>query len=99
MELDALVALVQREAVQLAHEVVVPEGTADLAIGNGQQADLFLHADHVPDRVVLDGGQFGLVDRLVVVELLARFLDGIGTQQAADVVRTVGRLWRARIRS
>jgi hypothetical protein len=70
----------------------VPEGAADLAVGDGRDADLLLQADDVADRLVLDGLQLGGVDRLVVVVLLARCLDRIRSKQAADMVGTEGRL-------
>ena len=73
------------DPVERVDEVHVPGGAAELAVGDRLQPGLLLHADDVPDRLVL-----GLREALVVEPAggvrLAR-LEQLGRpQQAADVV-------------
>jgi hypothetical protein len=63
----------------------VPGTAAELAVRNSAQADLFLFADRLPNRVVLDRAQGGGVDVAGRV-LLARLVEALRPQQAADVV-------------
>ena len=58
VKLHAGIPLDELEAGQSAHEIVVPEGTAHLAVGDRLQADAFLHGDHVPDGLVFNRLQF-----------------------------------------
>ena len=60
LELDLALAEIGFDAVELAEEIVVPEGAAEFAVGDGLQADVFLLLD--------DGFDLAVFDRL---ELLA----------------------------
>jgi hypothetical protein len=72
-------------AAELVDEVHVPGRTPELPVGGRPQADVALHADDVPDRLVLDSAEFLGGDR-------SRRVIGAGAQQlgraqqAADVV-------------
>ena len=54
LELDLALAEIGLDAVELAEEVVVPEGAAELAVGDGLEPDLLLLADDVRDLAVFD---------------------------------------------
>ena len=45
-------------AVQFLDEIEMPEGAAKFAVGDGIEADLFLHPDDLADFPVLGGVQF-----------------------------------------
>ncbi len=77
----------ERHAVELLHEVEVPEITPQLTVGDRLQADRFLARDHRADRGVLGGAQRGRID-LAAAELLAGAAQGGGAQQAPHVVGT-----------
>ncbi len=89
-ELHALVAFVQVEAGQHPHEIVVPEGPPCLAVGDGLEADVFLHPDDVRNRRVLDLVQVRGSDGLFLEMLLAGPDDGVGAKKAADVIGAKG---------
>src|SRR5690606_18348202 len=77
------------EADQILHEVVMPEGPADFAVGDDVEADRFLHPDDVANGLVLDRLQFFGGDRFFG-EALAGVLDGFGAKERADVIGPVG---------
>ncbi len=70
------VALHELEAVQLLHEIIVPEGAANLAIGHHRQADILLQLDGLADRLVLDLGQLLPADRVLFEMAVPCILDG-----------------------
>ena len=65
----------------------MPGRPAELTVGRGLQAHVFLHPDGLGDRVVLDGPQV-LGGQLPGRELLARAEQALGAQQAPDVIGT-----------
>ena len=71
--------------VQFADEVRMERSAAELAIGDGMQADRFLHRDHIPDAAVLQLVQC-LGRELTVQRLLVSGAQLRRSQQAADVV-------------
>src|SRR6266850_720260 len=79
VELERVLALRGDDAVEAGEEVDVPEGAAELAIGDRLEAGGFLHRDRFADAVVLD-----------LPELRGFFRAGLlqrgRAQQAADVV-------------
>jgi hypothetical protein len=70
----------------------MPPGAAELAVGDGLEADSLLHADDIDDGSVLGGTQLIGGDRVILQASLARRLDGGGTQEAADDIGAEGRL-------
>jgi hypothetical protein len=70
----------------------VPEGAAELAVGDGLQPHVLLHLDDIEDRFVLDRLQFGGGDGVVVIMRVARGLDAVGPQEAADDIGAIGGL-------
>src|SRR5215471_18586411 len=90
LEFDLALAEIGFDAVELAEKVVVPEGAAELAVGDGLQAHLFLLFDDGGDLAVFDRAQLVGAD-LATLALGARVLQGGWTQQAADVI---GAEWR-----
>ena len=54
LELDLALAEIGFDAGQRAEEIVIPEGAAEFAVGDGLQADLFLLLDDRSDFAVLD---------------------------------------------
>ena len=93
-ELDVALLVVKRDldllvrgidAVKLVDEVHVPGGATELAVGRGLQANLFLHADRVADRVVL--GRPQLRGRDPVLREVLACLEKLGrSKQAPHVV-------------
>jgi hypothetical protein len=80
VELDLQVAGCLRHAVELVDEVHVPRRAAKLAVGGAAQPDVLLQLHDLPDRLVLDGAQVGVV-ALAGGEQLG------WAQQAPDVIR------------
>ena len=80
-------------AGQAPQKVHVPEGAAILAIGDGAEAHILLLADQAADLLVLHGGQL-LGGELAGGELLPGGLDGLGAEEAADNIITVGGVLR-----
>ena len=73
------------DILQALQEVEVPHGAAELAVGDGLQARLFLLFHQVCDGGVLGGGQL-LAGDGSGGEIGARLLEGLGAQEAADDV-------------
>jgi hypothetical protein len=63
----------------------VPGSAAELAVGGRAEADLFLLADDLPDRLVFDAAKLVGVDP-AGVEIVARLQKVGGAKQAADVI-------------
>ena len=90
MELDpAALALLEVEPVEHPHEIEVPEGAAEFAVGHRLEARILLHLDDALDRLVLDLGKLLGVHRLVFVVGLAGLLDRIRTEETADDIGAV----------
>ena len=79
-KLDALIDLDHFHAIELADEVHVPPGAAELAVGDGLEAKGLLLFDDLLDLDILDGLQ-RVGGNLVGEELLAGVLEGGGAQQ------------------
>ena len=54
LELDLALAEIGLDAVEPAKEIVIPEGAAEFAVGDGFQADVFLAFDDGRDLAVFD---------------------------------------------
>src|SRR5262249_5088545 len=86
-ELDALLGLVNLDAVEHAEKVEVPPGAAELAVGCKLKAELLLFLDDLFDLTVLDRLELGGGDGALFA-LGARFLERRRAQEAADMVGT-----------
>ena len=86
-----MVGHLDRDAIQHAVKIVVPERAAIFAVGNGLQADVFLLLDDLDDFLVLDRLQLGVGD-LTLFVFGARFVDSFAAQNAADLVGAERRL-------
>jgi hypothetical protein len=73
------------EPAQPGEEVHVPGLAAHLAVGDAQEADVFLLAHRLPDRRILGGGQLGRA-RPARVPLETQRLERGRPQQAAHVI-------------
>ena len=82
---DPGIHVVALGAVEAPEKIEVPPGAAELAVGDGLQADVFLLLDDPLDLAILDRLEIGGAD-LALGAPLPRLLQGGGTQQAADVV-------------
>src|SRR6516162_4309285 len=90
-KLDADVGVKQLAAGQMAEEVEVPPGTAELAIGRKLQADRGLFFYRLLDLHILDLAQ--VVGRnLALLASCARLFDRRWPEQAADLVGAERRL-------
>ena len=70
--------------VELVDEVHMPGAAAELAVRDRAQADLFLLADRLADRVVLDRAQRGGVDvagRVLLARLVQRAAAAAGCRR------------------
>src|SRR5712691_2608370 len=85
LELDAVIELVDFDAVEQAEEIEVPPGAAKLAVGRELQPHLLLLPDDLLDLPVLDLLERGGADRPLLV-LGARLLERRRAQEAADVI-------------
>ena len=86
-ELNALVGIVNLDAVEHAEEIEVPPGAAELAVGRELETQLLLLLDDLFDLTILDGLELGRRDRTLFA-LGARLLQRSGTQEAADMIGT-----------
>ena len=77
VELDAVIELVELDAVEHAEEIEMPIGAAELAVGRQLEADLLLLGDDLLDFLVLDLFQLGGRD-LALFALGARDLQRLG---------------------
>ena len=84
---------VRADALPGQQQFQPPAAPPELAVGDGAEADAFLHGDDVADAAILDRAQLGvvmgsemLVGCLGAEELLARRLEDLGPEQAADLV-------------
>ena len=78
-------------AVEAPEEIEMPPGAAELAVGDGLQADLLLLLDDALDLAVFDRLEVGGAD-LALGALCPRLLQRCGAQQAADMVGAERRL-------
>ena len=93
VELDAATfALDDVEAGEHPHEVEMPPGPAEFAIGHGLEPGGFLHPDDIDDGLVLDALELFRRQGLVVVMGMARRFDGVRPEEAADDIGAIGRL-------
>ena len=86
-ECDAGIHAVALGAVEAPEKIEVPPGAAELAVGDGLQADLLLLLDDPLDLAILHRLEVGGAD-LALGALFPRLLQRCGTQEAADVVGT-----------
>ena len=91
LELDAVIDLLDLDAVEHAVEIEMPPRAAEFAVGRALQPDLFLLLDDLLDLAVLDLLELRRVD-LALLALGARFLERRGAQEAADDVGAERRL-------
>ena len=77
LELNAVVELLDLDAVEQAVEVKVPPRAAEFAVGGDLQADLFLLLDDLLDLAVLDLLEFARADRSLL-PFSARLLERRG---------------------
>ncbi len=93
MELDATAfALDDVEAVEHAHEIEMPPGAPEFAVGHRLEARIFLHLDDVADGFVLDGLELFGAQGLVLEAGLAGLFDAVGAQKRANDIGVIGRL-------
>src|SRR5690606_19532536 len=74
------------EAIEFAHEIIVPPGPAQFAVGYHRQPSIFLQFDRVANGFVFNGGQFGAVGGVLVEKFVAGLFDLIVAQKGADMV-------------
>ena len=79
MELDAVIELIEFDAVEHAEKIEVPPGAAEFAVSGELEPNLLLLLDDLLDLAVLDRLELGRVD-LAPLALRARLLDRRGTQ-------------------
>src|SRR4029077_8316996 len=84
---DAGIHVVALGAVEPPEKVEVPPGAAELAVGDGLQADLLLLLDHPLDLAIFHRLEVGGAD-LTLGALFPCLLQRCGTQEATDVVGT-----------
>src|SRR5262249_14487028 len=87
LKLDAVVELVNLDAVEHAEEIEVPPRPAILAIGGKLKPDVFLFLDQLLDLFVLDRIQLRVVDGPHLMTR-ARILDRLRPKKASDMVGT-----------
>ena len=91
LEVHASIGLDGGDPVEVLEEIEVPEGAAELAVGDRLQADLLLPLDESADLPVLH-----LLERAVrdfaAAMFLARVLEKLRAQEAADHVGAERRL-------
>ena len=76
-------------AAHLIQEIHVPGRAAEFAVGDAFQAQVFLLADDVADRLIFDAAQIGLADAAALFVFAS--LQQLGrTEQAADVIGAEG---------
>ena len=91
LELDLALAEIGLDAVKRAQEIVIPEGAAEFAVGDGFEPDVFLALDDLLDLAVFHRLQrFGR--HLSLFTLRPRLLQRRRAQQAADMIGAEGGL-------
>ena len=90
-ELDALLGLVNFDAVERAEKLEVPPGAAKLAVGRQLKPQLLLLLDIVLDLAVLDGLELGRSDGALFA-FGACLPQRRGAQEAADMIGAERRL-------
>src|SRR4029077_16675851 len=91
LELDAVIDLLDLDAVEATVEIEVPPRAAEFAVGGAFEPDLFLLLDDRLDLAVLDLLELRRVDRALLA-LGAGFLQRRGAQNRADHVGAERRL-------
>src|SRR6476646_2357359 len=84
---DAGIHVVALGAVEAPEKIEMPPGAAELAVGDGLQADLLLLLDDPLDLAILHRLEVGGAD-LTLGAFFPRLLQRSGPQEAADVVGT-----------
>ena len=85
LELDLALAQIGFDAVEGTEKIVIPEGAAEFAVGDGLQPDLFLLPDDLLDLAVFHRFQRAGRD-LPALAFRARLLQRRGAQQAANMI-------------
>ncbi|BAN98618.1 hypothetical protein E05_38520 [Plautia stali symbiont] len=83
VELNALIGLEQLDTVQMAKEIKVPPGAAELTVGHHLQTVAALLHHHLANRIIFYLTQLVGAEG-ATGELLACLLNGSGTQKTAD---------------
>ena len=91
LKLDAVIELVDLDAVEHAVEIEMPPRAAEFAVGRDLEPDFLLLLDDLLDLAVLDLLELRRGD-LALFALGARFLQRRGAQNAADHVGAERRL-------
>ena len=86
VKLDRNLGLHQCHVGELKQEVALPAAAVVFAVGDDLEPEVFLQADDVADRGLLDTLELGVCEFLFG-RCLARFDQVVGPNQAADVVR------------
>ena len=89
LEFDLAFAEIGLDAVKRAKEIVIPEGAAEFAVGDGLQPDVLLLFDDRVDFSVFHRFQFGGGD-LPALALGARIFQRRGTKKTSDMVGAEG---------
>ena len=84
------------DAGQSRNEVKVPEGAAELAVGDGHKTVLLFFSHKIGDFTVFHGREFIPGDD-AGRKISAGSFDGVGSQEAADHVGTVRRINAAHV--
>ena len=84
------------DAGQSRNEVKVPEGAAELAVGDGHKTVLLFFSHKIGDFTVFHGREFITGDD-AGRKISAGSFDGVGSQEAADHVGTVRRINAAHV--
>src|ERR1700722_14694055 len=91
VKLDAVIDLMDLDAVEHAVEIEMPPRAAEFAVGGALEADLLLLLDDLLDLAVLDLLELRSRDRALLA-LGAGFLERRGAQNRADHIGAVRRL-------
>ena len=80
LELDLAFAEIGFDAIERAQEIVIPEGAAEFAVGDGFEPDVFLSLDDLFDFAVFHRFECGGID-FAALALGARLFQRRGAQQ------------------
>src|SRR5262245_16752204 len=86
LKLDLALAEICFNAGQRSEKVIIPECTAEFAVGDSAKANLFLSLDDGRDFAILDRFQFGSGD-FALFPSDTRFLERPRAQKTADVIQ------------